>query len=291
MAADDSHSGHLFNGVDETTEQLHAVFIDKIDISSASDEKTAVVCALEAMPDGHLLVCDTANKKIKLVDADSEVLSEIVLASDPHGMVVFDTSEVTVSLPREKCLMNLRIDDDNNITLQNRWKTRARCNKLLKFQGDLITHSFDDSYCYCSIIDRQGKDLRCILKEARNSGGVSSKIRFMCLSLDHKILWITDDVNGCVGLSLDGELMFRHKRSGTSNFWGVCADTAGVVLLACYDTDKVLMMNEKGERMSDLVYVQDMRPCCIMYSETEGKLYVKKGSTNLVLVFQIEYKY
>ena len=289
MAADDSHSDHLFNGVDKINEKLHAMFIDKIDISSLSDEKTTVVCALEAMPDGHLLVCDTANKKIKLVDADSEVLSEIVLPSDPHGMVVFDTSEVTVSLPREKCLMNLKIDDDNNITLQNRWKTRARCNKLLKFNEDLIAHNFDDSYRYFSIIDREGKDLRCILKEARNSGGILSKIRFMCLSLDNKILWITDDVNGCVGLSLDGELMFKHKRSGTSNFWGVYA-AADFVFLACYDTDKVLMMNAKGERMRDLVYVQDLRPCCIVYSETEGKLYVKKGSTNLVLVFQIEYK-
>ena len=289
MAADDSHSNQLFNGVDETIETLHAVFIDKIDISSISDEKTAVVCALESMPDGHLLVCDTANKKIKLVDADSEVLSEIVLTSDPHGMVVFDTSDVTVSLPREKCLINLRIDDDNNIILQNRWKTRARCNKLLTFHEDLIAHNFDDSYRYFSIIDRQGKDLRCILKEARNFGGIVSKIRFMCLSLDNKTLWITDDVNGCVGLSLDGELMFKHNRSGTSNFWGVCA-AADFAFLACYDTDTVLMVNEKGERMSDLVYVQDMRPCCIVYRENEGKLYVKKGSTNLVLVFQIEYK-
>ena len=289
MAADDSHSDHLFNGVDKTNEKMHAMFIDKIDISSLSDEKTAVVCALEAMPDGHLLVCDTANKKIKLVDADSEVLSEIVLASDPHGMVVFDTSEVTVSLPREKCLMNLKIDDDNNITPQNRWKTRARCNKLLKFNEDIIAHNFDDSYRYFSIIDREGKDLRCILKEARNSGGIMSKIRFMCLSLDNKTLWITDDVNGCVGLSLDGELMFKHNRSGTSNFWGVCA-AAGFVFLACYNTDKILAMNKKGERLSDLVYVQDLRPCCIVYSESEGKLYVKKGSTNLVLVFQIEYK-
>ena len=289
MAEENSNSDCSGNSTDSTIETTEAFYIDKFDISSASDEKHSVVCAFEVMPEGCLLVCDDANKKVKLLDADSEVLSEMVLTSEPHGMVVFNDSDIIVSLPSEKCLQKLSIDIDNNISLQNKRKTRVRCNKLIKFDKHIITHAFDDSHRYFNVIDSDGHEVRCILKEARNSNGIFGKIRFLCLSKDRHVLYVTDDVCGCIGMSLNGEILFRAKIGGTPNHWGVCTDSLGFLYVASYDTDKIEMLNNKGEKTKSLIYVKGMKPCCIAYNERERRLFVKRGSTNLILVFQMEY--
>ena len=291
MADGDTLSDGMDNSVndaDEVLENLDAVSCGQIDISSATDEKQAMVSAMEVIGEGYLLVCDNANKKVKLFDEDSEVLSEVTLSSEPRGMTVFDYSSIVVSLPKEKCLQYMSIDSDNDISLRNKIKTNLRCNKLVKYQESIIAHAYDDSHRFFNVIDKDGQEVRCILSESRNSNGIFNKIRFLSISSDNKILYVTDEQHGCIGLSMNGEVVFRKKGSGTPNHWGISIDPMGFVYIASYDEDKVVAINDRGEKLKDLVHLKALRPCAISFSEADNRLFVKKGSSNLVLIFQIE---
>lgn len=291
MADGNNSSDDRDNGVnveDDIPNNSSDVSCGKIDISSATDEKHALVCAMQVMNEGHLLVCDSANKKVKFFDEYSEVLSEVILSSEPRGMAVFSQSSIIVSLPNEKCLQKLSIDEDNEIILQGKIKTNLRCNKLVRYQEFIIAHAYDDTHRFFNIMDKDGHEIRCILTEARGSSGLFNKIRFISISPDNKTLYVTDEHHGCLGLSMNGEVLFREKGNGTPNHWGIATDTRGFLYLSAYDEDKIVVIDNKGEKIKDMVKVKHLKPCAISYSEADNFLYVKKGSSDLVLLFRCE---
>ena len=276
--------------VDKTTEiqeNPEAVYWGKIDVSSLSDEKQTVISAMEIMREGHLLVCDNANKRIKLLDDDSEILSELPLTSEPRGMVAISASNALISLPSEKSLISFKVKSDHTLVALNKITTKFRCNKLVKYGDDIIAHAYDDNARFLNIMDKEGNVLHCIMKESRGSNGIFGRIRFMALSTDNKILYVTDELQGCVGISMNGEIVFRVKRNGTPNYWGVDTDSVGVLYIACYDTDKVIALRDNGKTVQEVVSKEGLKPCAIFYDDVDQKLYLKKGNSNIVLVFQI----
>lgn len=264
-----------------------AVYHGEIDISSPSDKKAAIICAMEVVSEGCLLVCDSANKKVKLFDEDSEVLSEVSLTSEPRGMITFELTDVIVSLPNEKLLQKLRISNDNTVILQSRIQTRLRCSKLAVFETQFIAYAYDDSFRYLNVMDRDGNEIRSIIKMKKDSTQLFNNIRFLTLNKGNMILYVTDATFGCVGLTLNGKVVFKMRDNGTPNCWGVATDSVGCVYVALYDADKIVVNHNSSEKPIEAVAQKHLRPCAIYYSEAEDRLYVKKGGANLVLIYEI----
>lgn len=263
-----------------------AVHHGEIDISSPSDKKAAIVCAMEVVSEGCLLVCDCANKKVKLFDEDSEVLSEVTLTSEPRGMITFELTDVIVSLPNEKLLQKLRISKDNTVILHRRIQTRLRCSKLVAFETQFIAYAYDDIFRYFNVMDRDGHEIRSIIKMKKDSAQLFDNIRFLTLNTDNKILYVTDATSGCIGLTLNGKIVFKMKNNGTLNCWGVATDSTGCVYTALYDADKIVINHNSSENPIEVVAQKHLRPCAIYYSE-DDRLYVKKGGANLVLIYGV----
>ena len=80
------------------------------------------------MREGHLLICDNANKRIKLIDDDSEILSELTLTSEPRGMVALSASNALISLPSEKSLLSFKVKSDHTLVVLDTITTKFRCN-------------------------------------------------------------------------------------------------------------------------------------------------------------------
>lgn len=265
-----------------------AIFCGEIDVSSVTDEKQTFVCAMEVMREGRLLVCDNANKKIKLLDDDSEILHEVVLTSEPHGMAALSPSFAMISLPGEKSLLSIKIKSDHTISLLDKIKTKHRCNKIIKYQDNMIAHAYDDTHRFFSVLDHDGSEIHCILKEPREMNGIFHKIRFLAISPDDKILYVTDELHGCIGVSMKGEIVFREAVHRTPNQWGITTDSFGYLFIACYDLNKVVIIDHSGAELKDVISLRGLKPCGISFNKMDRKLFVKKGGTNLVLVFQIK---
>ena len=130
---------------------------------------------MEIVREGHLLLCDNANKWIKLIDDDSEILSELILTSEPRGMVALSASNALISLPIEKSLLSFKVKSDHTLVVLNTITTKFRCNKLVKYKDDIIAHAYDDNDRFFNIMDRDGNVVHSIEKESRGSNDIFGK--------------------------------------------------------------------------------------------------------------------
>ena len=110
------------------------------------------------------------------------------------------------------------------------------------------------------ITDINGKILTNILTETRvdRSGGILSETRAMAVSPDHKAIYlVTGNIphtcggDKCVALSFDGQIIFTYQDKTRTTIKGVCCDSEGHVFLI----NKVIMLNNKGERLKDIIDV------------------------------------
>lgn len=262
-----------------------AIYIEQIDISTATDKTRTIVSAIEVTEDGGLLVCDFGNQKVKLFDKDFEILSEVGLTSKPMGMVILATSDLVVSLPHEQCLQKLKVKKDCLLSLEQRIKTKLKYYRLLKYKDKILAYGHDDLYRFFNIIDTDGKTIRCIMNEPRESGGIFKNVFYISLSIDNEKLYVTDMQQGCVGISLSGKLEFTYKEPETKSHHGICGGPDNSVYVACNDSDRVVVIDNKGKKVKDLISVKGLHPAYVVYSKSQGKLFVKRGGTSKVLVY------
>ena len=265
----------------------NAVYIEQIDIGTKTDKGRTVISAIEFLEDGGLLVCDVGNKKVKLFDSDHEVLSEISLTSQPMGMALLTSEDAIVSLPQEKSLQKIKIKKRCILSLDQKLKTKLMYYRLLKYKDQIVAYAKDDLYRFFNIIDMEGNTVRCIMNEPRESGGIFSNVYYMSLSADSQSLYVTDEEQGCVRLSLNGKVNFTYKEPGTKTHHGVCAGPDNSIYIACNDSNKVVVLDETGKKMKDLISVKGMKPTYIVYNETRRKLLVKRGGPSKVLIYSI----
>ena len=267
-----------------------AMYEEQIDISTAAEKVKTIVSAIEVTEDGGLIVCDMSNQKVKLFDNEHELLSEVSLTSRPMGMVMLSSTDLAVSLPEEKCLQNLKLKKGCLLALERKVKTKLKCFRLLRYNDQILAYAQDDLYRFFNIMDTEGNNVRCIMNEPKDSGGVFTNVFHMGLSINNGLIYVTDGKKGCVGLSLNGNMEFTYKEpmTATKMHHGICAGPGNSAYLACNDSDKVVVIDNKGKKVKDLICVKGMKPAYLAYSKAQSKLYVKRGGTNKVLVYAIK---
>ena len=264
-----------------------AVYIEQIDIGIKTDKSRTIVSAIEFTEDGGLLVCDVGNKKVKLFDSDHELLSETCVTSQPMGMALLTSEDAMISLPQEKSLQKIKIKKRCILSLDQKLRTKLMCYRLLKYKDQMVVYAKDDLYRFFNIMDMEGNTVRCIMNEPRESVGIFTNVFYMSLSADSQSLYVTDQEKGCVRLPLHGKVDFMYKEPGTKTHHGVCAGPDNCIYIACNDSDKIVVLDENGKKIKDLVSVKGMKPTYLVYNESMGKLLVKRGGPSKVLIYSV----
>ena len=266
-----------------------ATYVEQIDIAMPTDKRKPIVSAMEVTEDGGLIVCDSGNQKIKLFDSNYAALSELDLTAKPMGMVLVSSSDLIVSLPDEQCLQKVKIKKGCLLTLENKVKTKLNCYRLLRNQDHILAYAHDDLYRFFNIMDTDGNTIRCIMNEPRDSGNepIFKNVFYMCLGTDNKNIYATDEQQGCVGISLNGKVDFTYKDVQTKSHHGVCGGADNSVYLACNDSDKIVAIDKKGQKLKDLISVKGIKPAYLFYNKIGKKLFVKRGGTSKVLIYTI----
>ena len=274
----------------KASKDMNAVYLEQLAVGSDTDKYYAQVNARETMIDGSILVCDYGNYKLKYYDADGDFLNEISLSSEPYGMAQLSSTEVIVTLPKESHLQIVKIKSGSRLGLGKKLKTKLRCEKILKYYDELINDEFlvvayDDMY-YCIIrMVSNGKILESLYSEPKQSLDIFESYYEIALSPDQEILYVTNKKSGLLGMSLKGEIVLKYQEPGEDNHYGVSIDPEGKIYIACYDNDKIVIVNKNGEKVKDLVSLKDMRPSYVEYNAKENKLYVGQSNSNKILCY------
>ena len=267
-----------------------AEFLGQIEVKSISDAERVSITEVECLPSG-LLLCDSGNKKLKLLKffgQRHEILSEVSLTSDPGGIAFLNTKNAIVSLPEEKCIQKFRIKEKGILVLEERWRTIFKCSKLVKFHGDLIASAEDDFNFYIILMQKEGKLLRCIYNEPKPTSRLLHNMTALALSRNRRNILIVSQSIGCVGMTLAGEFTYRYRETGEHFHTGLCSDKQGNMYVGCYITDKIVMLSKTGEKLCDFISFKRMHPEAIHFSN-DLKLYVFSGSTKKLYSYGIQY--
>lgn len=263
-----------------------SVYLEHIVVRTARDNNKVQINALEVASDNLLLVCDYGNYKVKLLNPENDLVSEVGLSSEPYGMALVTSTEAIVTLPKESCLQLVKIESSRMLILRDKINTKFCCEKIRRYEENFIVTAYDKIYFNLSIVDKKGKLLHPIYNEPRNSLQVFKSYNEMFFCPENRTIYVTNKKLGCVGISLQGEMLFSFKESGESNHYGICTDTDGLVYIACYNTNKIVLINNMGQKIKDIVTLRGLKPSYVGYHQI-NKLFVAKVKTSKILCYQI----
>ena len=271
----------------KVSSDINAVYLEQIAVGSETDKYYAYLIAREDMIDGSMLVCDSDNRKLKYYDANGDFLNEIGLSCEPYGMIQSSSTEAIVTQPEEFHLQIVKIKSGSQLEFGKRLKTKLKCEKILRYHDTFLAVASDDMYCCISRMDSNGKILQSLYSEPIQSLHIFESYYAIALSPDKDILYVANMKKGILGISLNGEIVLNYQEPGEEKHYGVTTDQEGNIYIACFDHNKIVMVNKHGRKVKDLVSLKDLQPIYVEYNAIENKLYVGQLNSNKMLCYQI----
>lgn len=263
------------------------VYVKQFDLKFPSDEKAPEIQGLIVMSDGALLMCDHKNKKLKLFDSEYEPLSEVSLPNEPWGIISIKPDTAIVSMMRVSYLQYVKRDKDK-ISLEEQLQIDFTCEWLMKFGTDFFVSGFNELYRFIGIMDAKGKIRRSIFSEPIGAIDTLKSVFGMTFSPKANMVYTLSKNLGCVGISMNGEVVFNYKEASETLYYGACSDHEEFVYVACCGLHKIIMINRHGEKVKDLLALEGMKPAFMAYSQSEDKLFVERNHSNKMLCYQMK---
>ena len=220
------------------------------------DSGSSQVSSIEILRSGHFLLCSHVPPKIVLFNPHYTASFQVDLSSLPWSMTISSPLDAVVSLPNESCLQYVKIENLQSLKLAEKIQTKIMFRKLLKFKQDMIALSEDSKAYYFCVIDKEGHVKRHIRQEPKGSG-MLKLVYFMALSPDSNAIYVTDFYNGCYGITLSGDVIFKYRSKSMNDYVGVATDLEGFIYLSGPGTGNIEMINTKGKKLKDFNMIKE----------------------------------
>lgn len=261
---------------------LEAVLTNEV---SLYNFKTTCVVGMEMLPDETLLICNKSTEEIIMLNNEFKLNSALKLDSAPTSMAVFSNGSIIVALPTEKCLQHVNAGSKQALSVVKKVKTKLPCLQISPFKKNMVA-VVKDVLCNCIVLsDTDGAICSSIFND---KGGMLQDILCMTTNQDHNIIYIMEQNQGCIGISMKGDIVFEYKSDSIQVYKGICTDYCGNVYLAEKNADNVVVVNNNGEKVKDIFTVQGLQPEFMKFNHTCSKLVILSfGMTNKIRVFTL----
>ena len=179
-----------------------AIYTGELKAGTATDTQIPVITSYEMLPDGRQLTTDQRNNKLRMYDSNNLFMSELALPDSPFSSVFINANKAVVSIPKISSLQYINIG--TAIALSDTKKLNYEPWAMVKY-GDDILATLRDRFYKVAVIDTQGTIKRTIY-----NGPLFSRPFYINLSVDQKTVYIVDQHKGCIGLSMDGTVVFQY---------------------------------------------------------------------------------
>ena len=167
--------------------------------------KNPDIKSYEMLPDGRQLIADYNNNKMKLYDSNNQYLSELVLPDSPLSVVILSETEAMLSLPNITSLQYINID--THLSLSQTIKVNYEPLAMVKYGDDILATVYD-MFWKVLVMDNNGTVKRKIYQ---GNGSIFIWPYFIGLSVDQKTVYVVDEVKGCIGLTMNGNVVFQYR--------------------------------------------------------------------------------
>ena len=273
----------------------------KIKIKLPDDKFTPTVCGCTFLSNGELLLCDQANRKIKLLDSNLAVKDSLVINGGPCDMSVAtgplynpeDSNENTaiITIPSETKLQYINLKPNLRTT---------GCSRILDKRCYGV-HVVDKSV-YVSCYDGPGKykgDIRILnlygnekkrFDTSVDDVGLFTKPFYITVSGDGNFIYVSDmGTNTLTCLDTTGNVIYQYS-DDLEKPRGMIVDTKGNIILCNEGKNSVEVITAAGKRHSILVSSNDhgmKKPNSICFRPCDGTLVIGCGDQDELSVFTL----
>ncbi|XP_052275076.1 uncharacterized protein LOC127874641 isoform X2 [Dreissena polymorpha] len=249
-------------------------------VKMPSDSDTCWITAVCALPNGQVLVADSNNKNVKLLNQQYRVVSHLDVRYEPWDMCLITPTEVAVAVHDEVQFITV---SQSQLAKGRKLKLQHYCTGIAHNQGDLYICS--DTALYKFTLSGE---LVCRLYEDSSADFTVDKC---AVSPTTDRLYITSFLkNKLLTLARDGTLLATYTDPALVWPEGLHVTPAGQVLVCGGWTHTVLQVGWEGKsKLANLATEEDgvRRPRSVCYSSTTSSIIVGQRRDN-ILVFRVE---
>ncbi|KAH3894121.1 uncharacterized protein LOC127862049 [Dreissena polymorpha] len=248
------------------------------------DRERCCITACEFLNNGKLLLCDNANKKLKLFSKKFKCVSMLSLPSLPWDIAVIDDSRAAVTMPDKKQLQFIQIQDrklsnKETITLEhNCWG--VACNNDI-----LFVTCWSREATSIIVIDAHGAPTR----EITTAGGVPFHTPWF-IAFHNQTLYVSDWGTYTVNcLTTTGTQCEKYRHSLLVGPLGVTHDPDGNLYICSRDSNTIHQLSPTGSLIRILLTEKDgiAQPLNICHRKTDDRLVVTSWMSDKITVYKI----
>ena len=267
---------------------------NKINIQVQSDAKDARITGSAFLPSGELVLCDSSNKKLKLLDKSLQMKKSIDVPGRPWDVAPVDQHQVIVTFPLEKYLQFIQVTP--SLALGHKVDLGVQCWGVT-VSLESIYLSFDDSgECKIGMYDLTGKQKRMIspysCKDGRN---LRFKEPLYIDVLNDEKLFVSDvdyksSTSTVYCLESNGNILYSVSDPSFKLCIGINVDEKENLLLCDMDSHKVFLITKDGNEVREFLTEKDglYQPNTTSFRRRDRTLVVTCREHNDILVFTLK---
>ncbi|KAK3578063.1 hypothetical protein CHS0354_032710 [Potamilus streckersoni] len=239
------------------------------------------------LSDSRLLLVDNANSNIKIFGKDKKCETSLKMRSRPWNVTQISTSDVAVTMPREKVIQI--VEAKENLILTRGIRTRLKCWDITSINDKLIITTGSDDHCVL-ILDMTGTELRTI----RPPDFIRDKLLRPCHVVTNdrqSTLYVSyGDGHKLVAYNLfTDEIMFSYKDKELETPTGADTDKDGNVYVCSYGAYCVHQLSPSGKRIKKIISKakEKQMPLSIKFLKTMNRFAISFGGCDLIEIYDM----
>ena len=171
------------------------------------------------------------------------------------------------------------------LKLADKIQTNNPIARILKYKDGMIVLTDDAQNRYFFESDNRGLIKRHIRQEPKSSGRFS-RVHEMALSQDNSVLYVTNLHQGCYGLTMIGDVVFRYRSTEMTEYVGVATDM-DAIYLSSPETGELALLDEKGKKIKALPMTEGFKPGLMTFDVDNMRLFIKEFRGSRIRFFTL----
>lgn len=244
------------------------------DIAVDDDKEQCNIWGTCITGDGHILIADNANNKIKMLDKKTyKVVATCPLLASPRSLCTVSDTEVATTLSNKG--IRFVTTSSDHLVRGTFLQLDHNCFGLTVAHGSMyISDGSQSVYMY----NTEGTLLSTItLDEAGEN--IFSESRDITVSDDLSKIHVADSRKGLITLNRDGNVLWKYSGSELKGAYGVCTDGEGCILVTGILSHNVLQISPSGEKMAEIIKASEgiQNPISVCFDKNTSKVIVTKN--------------
>ena len=263
--------------------------IKEIDVKVSDDREDCDITGCCFMPGGTMILCDWNNYKIKMLDRSLSLVDSQDLPRRPHDVAAVDSSNVIVTLHREKQLQFIQVLPSlklgrNIFVCEECWGVAVAAGKIF-----VSCYNCDDWVADIRVYDIEGRVLGERLGINPNGTRMFGKPDYVAVSRSGDKIFVSDWETYAVScLAGDGKLVYQYRDRELRGPKGLLVDDNDNVIVCGWYSNTVQVITSAGQKQKTLLSWEDgiSRQMCVSFNPSDGTLVVG-GPSRKLLVYKM----